>query len=449
MKPRAQGTDVSHDAPAERIVVLGSGMAGMGAVHQLHAEGLTPVVYDKSSYPGGHTASFQYEGFTFDLGMHISYTKDVRIQQLFASAVDQQYDTLQVRLDNYWRGHRPQHPVQLHLHGLPEDVVIKVIADFVEASHAPEAPITNYAEWLVASFGRTFAELFPMQYTRKYHLTTAENMSTVWLGPRMYRPSLEEVLRGALSPVAPTTHYVTHFRYPRRGGFGAYLAPFRSLADIRLGHELVALDPRARELTFANGVRARYSSVISSIPLPELVPMIDGAPPDVVAAAERLACSTCVLVNVGVDREDLSDAHMSYFYDEDICFTRLNYPHMLAANNAPAGGGSIQAEVYFSKKYRPLTVEPESLIEPVIADLRKCGVLRDDDTIVFRNAHLVPYANVIFDLERESVLETVHGYLRDIGVVYCGRYGEWNYMWTDESFISGERAAQTALTSSR
>ncbi len=56
-----------------------------------------------------------------------------------------------------------------------------------------------------------------MQYTRKYHLTTAENMSTDWLGPRIYRPSLEEVLRGALSPSAPNIHYITHFRYPDAG----------------------------------------------------------------------------------------------------------------------------------------------------------------------------------------------------------------------------------------
>jgi protoporphyrinogen oxidase len=122
---------------------------------------------------------------------------------------------------------------------------------------------------------------------------------------------------------------------------------------------------------------------------------------------------------------------------------------MLSANNVPPGTGSIQAEVYFSKKYRPLTVTPESLIEPVIADLQKCGLLREDDTILFRNAFLVPYANVIFDLDREKALATVHGYLDDLGIAYCGRYGDWGYMWTDESFISGERAAQTALTCSR
>jgi protoporphyrinogen oxidase len=118
---------------------------------------------------------------------------------------------------------------------------------------------------------------------------------------------------------------------------------------------------------------------------------------------------------------------------------------MLAETNVPPGTGSIQAEVYFSSKYRPLTVAPESLIAPVIADLRKCGLMRDEDRILFRNAMLVPYANVIFDLDRAKALETVHGYLDDVGVAYCGRYGDWGYMWTDESFISGERAAETAL----
>ena len=75
----------------------------------------------------------------------------------------------------------------------------------------------------------------------------------------------------------------------------------------------------------------------------------------------RLACSTCVLVNIGVNREDLSEAHMTYFYDEDICFTRLGFPHMLSASNAPPGTGSIQAEVYFSDKYKPFTGSPDDL----------------------------------------------------------------------------------------
>ena len=431
------------------IVVLGSGMAGFGAAYQLRAEGITPVLYDKNDYHGGHTASFRYDtGFLFDIGPHISYTKDPRIQALFADSVNQEYETLQIYLNNYWRGHWPQHPVQLHLNGLPEDVVVKVIADFVKEHHTPERRVNNYGDWLRASFGPTFADLFPMQYTRKYHTTTADNMTTDWMGPRVYRPSLDEVLRGALSPSAPTVHYITHFRYPSNGGFVSYLNKFVPLGNLKLNHKVVSIDPRLRRVAFSNGRETMYDALISSVPLPDLIPMIVGAPRDVVDAVQRLACTTCVVVNVCVDREDLSRAHVTYFYDQDICFTRLGFPHMLAASNAPRGSGSIQAEVYFSKKYKPFTGSPDDWIEPVIRDLRRCGYLREDDRILDRRAMLLPYANVIFDLERAAALKIVHGYLDEIRIAYCGRYGDWGYLWTDESFKSGELAAQRVLESS-
>jgi len=429
------------------IIILGSGMAGFGAAYHLHGEGIAPVMYDKNGHHGGHTASFRYDsGFLFDLGPHISFTKDSRIQDLFADSVGQQFETKPLKLNNYWRGYWPLHPVQLHLHGLPEDVIVKVITDFVEERQSPEKPIRNYADWLLASFGRTFAELFPMQYTRKYHLTTAENMSTDWLGPRIYRPNLEEVLKGAISDSAPNMHYITQFRYPTEGGFVSYLNKFVPMGNLKLNHELVSIDTSTRQLCFSNGHVSHYDALISSVPLPDLLPMIKGAPQDVLDAARRLACSTCVIVNVGVDREDISPTHLSYFYDEDICFTRLSFPHMLSSHNVPFGTGSIQAELYFSDKYKPLSGSPQDWIDPVVKDLHRCGLLRDEDRILFRNAHLLRYANIIFDLERADSLKTVHGYLDDVGIAYCGRYGDWGYMWTDESFKSGERAAEQALT---
>ncbi|MBI3475588.1 MAG: NAD(P)-binding protein [Acidobacteria bacterium] len=429
-----------------KVVVLGSGMAGYGAAYRLHSAGIAPVMYDKNSYYGGHTASFRYDtGFLFDVGPHISFTKDTRIQEIFAESVGGRFETIQINLNNYWRGHWPLHPVQLHLHGMPEDVIVKVITDFVQARQLPEESPKNYADWLLASLGKTFAELFPMQYTRKYHTTTAENMSTDWLGPRIYRPSLEEVIRGAISASAPHVHYITHFRYPSDGGFMLYLNKFLPMGNLKLNHEVVSIDPRERQVKFANGAVTEYDALISSVALPDMIRMIQGAPADVVAASKLLACSTCVLVNVGVNRADLSKAHMTYFYDEDICFTRLGFPHMLSAKNAPPGCGSIQAEVYFSDKYKPFSGSPEDWIEPVIRDLRRCGLLREEDKVLSRKAMFLRYANIIFDLDRAAALKTVHGYLDEIGIAYCGRYGDWGYMWTDESFISGENAAEKAL----
>ena len=43
----------------------------------------------------------------------------------------------------------------------------------------------------------------------------------------------------------------------------------------------------------------------------------------------------------------------------------------------------------------------------------------------------------------------VHGYLDELGIAYCGRYGDWAYIWTDESFMSGEQAAEKVLSCKR
>ena len=429
------------------IAVLGSGMAALGASYRLRQEGAAHVAFDMNPHPGGHTSSHRDEhGFVFDEGPHISFTKDERIKALFAENVNGDYVTFSAKVNNYWQGHWVKHPAQCNLHGLPTELVVKIIEDMFAARSQTAAP-ANYEEWLVASYGRTFAEHFPMQYGRKYHTVEARNMSLDWLGPRLYQPSMKEVLTGALTPATPDVHYISEFRYPASGGFLSYLRPMLKQMDIRLGHRLVRLDPRSRTMHFSNGSEVPYRHLVSSLPLPELIKTIPDAPADVADAASRLACSICMVVNVGLSRADVSDWHWTYFYDDDFCFSRLSFPHMFAPNNAPDGMGSIQAEVYFSDKYKPLTGTPEEWTQRVITDLRRCGLIRSNDRIVTSSTIHVRYANVIFDLERAAALATVNGYLDELGIQRCGRYGDWGYLWTDESFMSGENAAQRLLDS--
>ena len=432
------------------IVILGSGMAGLGAAHRLSGEKVSARIYEKEPEYGGHTRSYKFEsGFIFDDGPHISFTKDKRIQELFAESVNGEFEILQAKVNNYWRGHWIKHPAQCNLHGLPPELVAGVLEDFVDAKYREPGEIRNYRDWLYARFGKRFSETFPIEYGLKYHTTGAENMTTDWLGPRIYQPDLNEVFLGALSAVTPDVHYVDHFRYPTRNGFVSYLDRFARKAEIVVNREAVAIDPKAKTVRFSDQTETPYTALVSSVPLPELIPLIEGAPSDVVEAAGKLACTTCVMVNVGIDREDISDATWTYFYDRDFLFTRLSFPHLMSPNNVPPGCGSIQAEIYFSRKYKPLDRKPEDCVEPVLADLRRCGLIREEDTILHTNVHVTPYANVIFDLDRPAALETVHGYLDDVGIAYCGRYGDWAYHWTDEAFKSGELAAERSLKALR
>lgn len=429
------------------IVILGAGVAGFGAAHRLHAEGERPTIIEKSPYHGGHAASFNFEeGFVFDCGPHISFTKNERVRELFAESVDHEYFETKAYVNNYWKGYWLKHPVQCNLYNLPPVLVSKIICDFVDSNYCKSATINNYEDWLRTTFGDTFAETFPMEYTKKFHTTTANNLSIDWVGPRLYRPKLEEVLLGALSPTSPDIHYITMFRYPQQGGFVSFLKQFVPMADLLLDHKVETIDPREKNISLANGKRIGYSKLISSMPLPEIIPRISGTPKDVLEAVEKLACSEVVVVSIGLKRADVIDAHWTYFYDSDISITRLSTPHLQSPYNVPEGCGSLQAECYFSKKYRSLNCSPEECIDPVISDLKKVGILKEDDEIIFRQAMHLPYANVIFDHERAKNLSIVHGYLDDLKIAYCGRYGMWAYIWTDQSFESGEMAAEKILS---
>ena len=88
------------------VAVLGTGMAGCGAIHRISAEGLEPVVFDKATYFGGHTASFVHDGgYIFDEGGHVSFTKNERLKELFARNVGDKFEIVHASINNYWRGH--------------------------------------------------------------------------------------------------------------------------------------------------------------------------------------------------------------------------------------------------------------------------------------------------------------------------------------------------------
>jgi protoporphyrinogen oxidase len=427
------------------IAIIGAGMAGFGATYQLSQQKLRPVIYDERDRVGGHTCTYKFDdGFIFDDGPHISFTEDKRFQEILAESVDQKFERIKSYVNNYWQGHWIKHPAHVNLYGLPTDLIVKCVKELADVTTTTPGPINNYQDWLEASYGPTFANTFPGEYTKKYHTTEARNLTTDWLGPRLYRGDIEQVMRGALEPETQDLHYIDKFRYPTYGGFVSYLTRFLPLADQHYKHRVVQIDMTAKTLSFENGRTARFDDLISSMPLPRLIPLIKGAPADVCEAAAKLAVTKVVIVNIGVKRKDVSRAQWTYFYDAEICFSRLSFPHRLSPNTVPAGCSSIQAEIYFSDKYKPACASPSDMIEPTIEGLVKCGLVQNSAEVVHRSAWMTS-GNVIFDHDRPAALRTVQSFLDDIGIAYCGRYGDWGYMWTDESFASGERAARKAL----
>ena len=121
-----------------KVTILGTGMAALGAAHRVSQENLKSVLYDKNDHPGGHTASWTTpEGFVFDEGPHISFTRDERIQDLLASNVDGAFESFPAFVNNYWQGKWIKHPAQCNLYGLPPHLIAR------RRNGSPDSPSTE------------------------------------------------------------------------------------------------------------------------------------------------------------------------------------------------------------------------------------------------------------------------------------------------------------------
>jgi len=425
------------------VAIIGSGFAGLAAADALISAGVDVDVYDERPHWGGHAHSIELDGFTFDEGPHVSFTSDERVKDVFAAGAGE-VEHLEARITNYFRGHWLEHPAQCHLHGLDPELISRCIADLAREQASPRA-VDTYADWCRARFGDTFAEEFPFAYTRKYWTVEAEMLTTDWVGSRVYPPKLEEVVRGALEPEQKGDfHYLSACRYPRRGGYQTFAGALVHEDALRLGSRVVGIDLDDSFLRLADGSTRGFDRLISTMPLPALIETIARAPSEVKRAAGELLCTSVVLVDIAVSRSDLSRHHWFYVYDEDVSFSRVSFPHMLAASNAPEGCGAIQVEVYHSR-HRPLPCAPESLPGRAVEELVRLKVLASPGEVMWARHREVPYANVAFDHRRSAALDTIVPWVKSVGVALAGRYGEWGYHWTDDATRSGWDAARSIL----
>lgn len=424
------------------VVVIGAGLAGLAAAGRLHAGGVDVVVLEAADHVGGHASSVTLDGFTFDEGAHVLFTADEEVLAAVTAAAGEVQLREAVVL-NYYRGTWIPHPVQCNLHALTPDLATRSVLSFLDAPDGERA--LSYRDWCYASLGAEISETFTFPYTRKYWTVEPEELSTDWIGDRVYRPSREDVVRGAVAPPETSHHYITTFRYPSEGGYRRFVTGLCDPSVVRPVSEVVRVDWRDRVVHLRDGDEVAYDSLVSTMPLPRLVAAMDDVPEPVRSAATRLVCTSVTLVDFALSAPPSVEAHWLYVYDEDMLIARCSQPHLLGGAAVPHGRGAVQAEIY-SSPHRPLALSDETIGDRVSVELARMGIL-DGVDVLWRRVRTIPYANVVFDHQRAEALDTIRDWMEDVaGVALAGRYGRWEYLWTDGAVRSGWRAAADVLT---
>lgn len=422
------------------IGILGGGLAGLVlASRRKDAE-----VLEAEDRPGGLCRSLAADGFTFDPhGSHILFSRKPEAMRFYEDLLGDNVCRRQRNTKVYYKGRYVKYPFENGLADLPIEDNVACLMGYIEAHLARSTGRSptpkNFKEWMYHRFGKGITEAYLLPYNEKIWKTPADQMAIDWVEGRVPDPPLEDVVRASLGvPTEGYTHQL-HFLYPREGGIESLVRGLLpQVGRIRTAFRVTSIRKRGGAWIVSDGrEELQYDRLVSTIPIPELIRALPDAPKDVRAAGESLTHRALVTVMLGLDRDAVNDLSWAYFPSpEDGWFNRISFPSNFSDRVAPAGNSSAVAEMTCDPGDAVWSSADEALVDHVVAHADRMGIFRGSEVRVSRVAR-TRYAYVVFDLAHRRNLDLVQAYAQRIGIELLGRFGQFDYINTDQVILRG------------
>ena len=307
---------------------------------------------------------------------------------------------------------------------------------------SPDKPedAANFREWAERCFGTGISKHFMVPYNTKLYCRDLALMSADWVSWSVPRPSLEQVVQGALGKPVTGMGYNPTFLYPKEGGIDILAQGLAKQArGVRLQQPVASVDLATRQVRLASGETVPYDKLVTTLPLRSFVLLADPLPAWAKEAARNLTSVTVCGFNFGIGREGLSEHDWVYVPEMEYPFYRIGFPSAFSKGVCPKGASSCYVEVAVN---RGTPVDLDAMEREILAGMKRMGVLRDSDTILARDRVVIDPAYVVFDPHRAEVRDKLLDLLLGNGVQSIGRYGAWTYSGMEDAILAGRQAAE-------
>lgn len=448
-------------------LVMGAGLAGLTAAHQLAASGQRVMVIEKNDQAGGLARTIEDNGFRFDLGGHRFIAQDKVVDDFVKNILQGDYlvvpRTSKILLNNRYF-HYPLKPVN-SIFGLGIKKCLKVLVEYVyerSKKKIVNKQPRNLEDWVIQQFGKTMFELYFKDYSEKVWGIDCKHIAKEWIAQRIQGLSLGAAVKNAMfSAMFPAmfgkkenkyTTLADRFIYPHRGigsiadNLTAYLAQQNSVLTstslVRLNHSGHSID----QAVIKTGNKSKIveaGDFVSSIPVTALVnAMTPLAPHKVRQAAARLRYRSLLLVTVMLDQERITDQTWVYFPEKNIPFGRIHEPTNWSAKMAPAGKTLLVAEYFCFEQDEIWRDNDQSLIDKTVHHLNKLHLIQQRDVLAARVTR-IPHAYPLFENGYQEQCQCITDYLAQFeNLSLTGRTGKFKYYNMDHAIASGMQVAQ-------
>lgn len=406
--------------------ILGGGLSGVTLQRFLKDDS---EILEKESRAGGLCRTFEKDGFQYDIGGHILFSKNEQIMDFVKEVLAGNINYCRRENKIFIKGRFVKYPFENGLGALDKEDTYECLMGFLKNEHPKPS---NFREWIYHVFGDGIANNYMVPYNEKIWKTNLTEMGLEWV-ERVPKPPVEDIVKSALGIETEGYVHQLYFLYPTEGGIeGFFKSVIKENARIETGYEVRKIRKKGNGWLVSDGSGDRhYDRLVLTIPVHEAVKCMEGVPQEVLDALAALRHNAVRVVLVGVNNESLMDKSAIYVPSRDVVAHRICYMGYFSKKTVPEGKSSLMAEITTHKGQELYDVSNAGLIEKTVNDLHNAGLINKQE-VVTTDIQNLEYGYVVYDLDYHKNVKTVRDYFASIGIELNGRFAEYDYINMDE-----------------
>ncbi|MEP2776135.1 MAG: FAD-dependent oxidoreductase [Luteolibacter sp.] len=446
--------------PPPHITILGAGVCGLYAALTALRKGAQVTVIEKASQPGGLAAGFKRGKNHFDQGVHMLHAFDQEIYEDIARLMAEERIPVALDARIQWNGRSYRYPLKgldilagMNLVQLFRCTLGLVLAGIDDRLNGTRASAITAEDALIATYGTPLYGFFFEDFTHRYWNIHPSRLSAEFVRRKMPRLKILDLLR----KFVPSVLRINADRYVVENALseetlhysatGSETLPRVLAREIeKLGGKIIygaTITKIGEDRICLDGQTLPLDKIISTIPLPALIGLLEDAPEDIRRAAESLHYKPIATYGLLVKKTKCLEGLYTYYRDR--IFHRVGEPKNAGLEVTPADHTVLIVEMTCDindAKWNDTPGIRQQITDDLIAEN-----ICDASEIIEWNHFTNPHGYPIYKLDFESHLGKITDWLKtQPQLISTGRQGAFTYPGMHSAMRMGHNAATTLLT---
>ncbi len=345
----------------------------------------------------------------------------------------------------FYKGNFVKYPFENELSALPDKQRDWCLNTFLDNPYSRYG-VLNMLMFFYKTFGEGITRSYLEPYNRKIWKFEPSFMDTQ-MAERIPKPPPDDIVASAKGIATEGYFHQLYFYYPDKGGTESVIHSIAELCGDRM--KAYTSTPceklrRKKDGTFlvqAGGRDYEFKHLVSTIPVHELIALIEPQPPeDIKRAVSELKYNSIHVTIVNTGKENIGNNFAVMVPDPDISFHRLSKVDFLGENYCLPGTSTLMVETTFRKGDR-FDLKKDDVSELIVKDLARTGFV-PSAAVRFVKTRSFKYAYVIYDLHHRKNTNKIIRWLKALGIISVGRFAAFEYINMDAALTSAKKAAK-------